>query len=623
MRIVGDSNDGKLVAQPIDVQTASGIDVLQNVVEDTSPQLGGDLDINGNKIVSTSNGNIELDPNGTGNVLIGNFTFDADATVGSSQDNFVLTYDNSTGLIGLEANPTGSLNNVVEDTTPQLGGDLDVNGQSLVTTSNGNIVLAPNGTGHTQLEFNNDAATSGPDIVLNRTSASPATDDLLGSIQFQGDNASGADKIYSSITGRIGRTNAGSERGLLNFNALNNGADEVVMTMSRNGLFMGPGNNIGFEKSDGSDVFTTLTITDPSSARTITLPDETGTVLVKDGSDQVVVSKSDDGAGVGPDIILSRVSASPAADDLLGSIQFKGQDAAGNSDTYSSIVGKIERTNDGSERGRINFNCIANGSEETVMTMNRNGLFMAAGNKLALAGDTDNDHFVTLVTATDPTGFRAIGFPDADGTVVLTDTTDTLTNKTLTNPVISQIVSVSDGNIELDPNGTGKIILDGRTDINGDRTGASLFIDTDMSSDTSDDLANAIECQLDYSGSTIGSGTRQQSVVFKFKDDAVDRQSGRFTSEFTSTDPSANKMKLIAIDHATSGAVNGQIDISPKRGKVNKPFELQSYTVADLPTAGIGAGALAYVTNDAGGAQPCFYDGSAWRRMTDRAVCST
>ena len=37
------------------------------------------------------------------NVLIGNYTFDADfKTVGSGQDNFVLTYNNSGGLISLE-----------------------------------------------------------------------------------------------------------------------------------------------------------------------------------------------------------------------------------------------------------------------------------------------------------------------------------------------------------------------------------------------------------------------------------------------------------------------------------------------------------------------------------------
>lgn len=37
--------------------------------------------------------------------------------------------------------------NVVDDTTPQLGGNLDVNGQSIVSVSNGNIVLNPDGTG--------------------------------------------------------------------------------------------------------------------------------------------------------------------------------------------------------------------------------------------------------------------------------------------------------------------------------------------------------------------------------------------------------------------------------------------------------------------------------------------
>ena len=59
------------------------------------------------KIVSASNGDIDIEPNGTGDVLLGNFKFDADQSVGSGQDNFVLTYDNSTGKISLEA-ATGS-----------------------------------------------------------------------------------------------------------------------------------------------------------------------------------------------------------------------------------------------------------------------------------------------------------------------------------------------------------------------------------------------------------------------------------------------------------------------------------------------------------------------------------
>jgi hypothetical protein len=307
----------------------------------------------------------------------------------------------------------------------------------------------------------------------------------------------------------------------------------------------------------------------------------------------------------------------------LGSIQFKGQDSAGNADLYASIQGEIERTTSGGERGRIDFNVIADGSNETVATLNRNGLFFSSNNKIAFAGTTDNNNFVTLQAATDPAGFRTIGLPDSDGTVMLNlveDTTPQLGDHLDVNG--KKITSVSDGDIELEPNGSGKIILDGSIDIEGDRANSnSLFINNDMSSNLADDLHNTIECQSDYTGTTIGTGTRQQSITLSFKDDTATRQAGRFNCEYTVTDPSANKMKLIAIDHAGSPS-NGQIDITPKRGAINVPFELKSYAVASLPTSGIGAGAMAYCTDETGGAVPCFYDGSNWRRVTDRAVAS-
>jgi len=41
----------------------------------------------------------------------------------------------------------GQLNSVEGDTTPQLGGNLDVNGNSIVSASNGNIAITPNGSG--------------------------------------------------------------------------------------------------------------------------------------------------------------------------------------------------------------------------------------------------------------------------------------------------------------------------------------------------------------------------------------------------------------------------------------------------------------------------------------------
>lgn len=47
------------------------------------------------------------------------------------------------------------------------------------------------------------------------------------------------------------------------------------------------------------------------------------------------------------------------------------------------------------------------------------------------------DAYETTLTVVDPTADRTITLPDATGQVVLRDTTDTLTNKTLTSPVIS------------------------------------------------------------------------------------------------------------------------------------------------------------------------------------------
>ena len=62
-----------------------------------------------------------------------------------------LTNDGSTWADILSGASAGILN-VVEDITPQLGGALDVNGQTITSASNGDIVVDPNGTG--QLKIN-------------------------------------------------------------------------------------------------------------------------------------------------------------------------------------------------------------------------------------------------------------------------------------------------------------------------------------------------------------------------------------------------------------------------------------------------------------------------------------
>ncbi len=118
---------------------------LNNIVEDTSPQLGGNLDVVTHSIVSTSNRNIAITPNGSGKVVIDGLSHPtSDGSNGQflkTNGSGVLTFSSVTQATGNE------LENLSEDTSPQLGGNLDVNGASIVSASNGHIVIDPNGSG--------------------------------------------------------------------------------------------------------------------------------------------------------------------------------------------------------------------------------------------------------------------------------------------------------------------------------------------------------------------------------------------------------------------------------------------------------------------------------------------
>ena len=116
-----------------------------DVSGDSTPQLGGDLDVNGNAIVSVSNGNIAITPNGSGKVIIDGLSHpQADGNAGQ-----VLKTDGSGNLAFASVGSLAGagIQNISDDSSPQLGGNLDVVTHSIVSTSNRNITLAPNGSG--------------------------------------------------------------------------------------------------------------------------------------------------------------------------------------------------------------------------------------------------------------------------------------------------------------------------------------------------------------------------------------------------------------------------------------------------------------------------------------------
>ena len=96
---------------------------------DTTPQLGGDLDVNGNKIVSVANGNIEILPNGSGKVKLDQLFFPD--TVGTST--YVLATDGASQMYWKQVGSTITLS--ADSGTP----DTYTVGNTLVFSGTGGI----------------------------------------------------------------------------------------------------------------------------------------------------------------------------------------------------------------------------------------------------------------------------------------------------------------------------------------------------------------------------------------------------------------------------------------------------------------------------------------------------
>lgn len=89
---------------------------LVNVVEDTTPQLGGNLDVNSKSIIFPTTTIVD--------VLDEDNMASNSATALATQQSIKAYVDAATG-------GAGSMSNLIDDTTPQLGGTLDVNSNSI------------------------------------------------------------------------------------------------------------------------------------------------------------------------------------------------------------------------------------------------------------------------------------------------------------------------------------------------------------------------------------------------------------------------------------------------------------------------------------------------------------
>ena len=177
--------------------------------------------------------------------------------------------------------------------------------------------------------------------------------------------------------------------------------------------------SISFEGATANDYETILEVTDPTADRTITLPNATGTVVLKDTSDT-----------------LTNKSISLTTNTITGT---KAEFNSAMSDAdFATIDGTETLTN------------------KTLTSPTISGLYLSDGS-IVVEGAGANDHETTL-QFTDPTEDRTITFKNESGTVAFTadipslsgyvteSGTQTLSNKTLTSPLVSGL-SITDGSI--------------------------------------------------------------------------------------------------------------------------------------------------------------------------------
>jgi len=116
---------------------------------------------------------LEFDRGSANNALI---VFD------ENDDKFKISTDGGSSYSNLLVTSTTGLTEVVDDTTPQLGGNLDTNEKTIVTTSNRNVIVAPNGNGTLEvgapIQLTDQAApsgVSGATLIYGNTAAGGGT----------------------------------------------------------------------------------------------------------------------------------------------------------------------------------------------------------------------------------------------------------------------------------------------------------------------------------------------------------------------------------------------------------------------------------------------------------------
>jgi len=130
----------------------------------------------------------------------------------------------------------------------------------------------------------------------------------------------------------------------------------------------------------------------------------------------LLLSTIDDGSASGPLLTLERFSDNPAKSDILGKIQFKGKNTAGDMMRYASIDSKIRKAN--GDDSALQFTVRTGGQHKTMLIVQNDGVLVHVDKPLMLQAQ---GYKKVRLFGRNATGRRDIDFPDQAGTVMVNE----------------------------------------------------------------------------------------------------------------------------------------------------------------------------------------------------------